>query len=478
MRSVGDPAGDGIAGPAAAEGPWGVGVDIGAVRTTGVLVDGAGRVEVCHELPTTAGPAPVLEQILAAVVAPSRRGHVARVVVSTSALTVGLDSPHSLDRVAVLRIGAPATVAVPPLTGWPPDLAAAVRGPVEIVGGGHLHDGTPLAPLDAAAVRAFALRCAGRASAVAVSAAGGYLDPSHEERATGILAEVLGAAVPVVTSHDLGGAGLLERENTAVFDAALAGAASGCTGALAAAVSAAGLEADLYLMGGAGTVLPASRVAHHALHTVGAAHGSARSGIARLLGSPTLVVVDANGTELLVSAQVDGLPVESGLFTEVRGVRTALHAVRVLPAGRPSGGVGGGRWARVRAAVHQAGAGLGPITVALVGPAGRSPAGAGDGWVRHPDAAVAAAYGAATGEASATVDRLFWFADGSREECVRAARRAARDGAVRAGADPRRVRVGSVREMMLTYVPMPCVRLRVTATGPIVAPATVAGRYR
>jgi hypothetical protein len=80
---------------------------------------------------------------------------------------------------------------------------------------------------------------------------------------------------------------------------------------------------------------------------------------------------------------------------------------------------------------------------------------------------LAAAVGAATGEASGTVDRVYFYGDGGREECVAAARRSARELAIRRGADPRTVRVGEVREGAMTYVPVRCVRLRVTATGPV-----------
>lgn len=62
--------------------------------------------------------------------------------------------------------------------------------------------------------------------------------------------------------------------------------------------------------------------------------------------------------------------------------------------------------------------------------------------VRPADAVFAAAFGAATGEASATVDRLFWFGSGNCAECVALARQSAREAAIRSGADPASVRVG------------------------------------
>jgi hypothetical protein len=281
------------------------------------------------------------------------------------------------------------------LTGWPRDLADAVRGPVAVVGGGHQYDGREFAPLDLAAVRSFAEACVGTVLAVAVAGADSHIDPAHEERARAVLTTLLGPDVPVLTSHDVGGAGLLERENTVVLGAAVAPAVQGFTAEAAAALVDLGVDADLYLVTGDGTVLPAGSAIRHPLALLGAPHAAART----------------------------GPPVASGLFSVVAGVRTSIEGSRVdgVESGRP------------------------------------------------PLDQLSAAIGAATGEASGTVDRVFFYGDGGREECVATARRSARELAIRRGADPRTVRVGEVREGAMTYVPVRCVRLRVTATGPVMA---------
>jgi hypothetical protein len=326
-----------------------------------------------------------------------------RVVVATAAPVAPLSRPADLGPVGVLRIGAPATTSVPPLTGWPSPLADALRGPVAVVGGGHQYDGQEFAPLDLPAVRAFGEACRGTVCAVAVAGVDAHMNPAHEERARSVLAELLGPDTPVVTSHDVGGAGLLERENTVILGAAVAPAVQRFTDDAAATLTAIGVDADLYLVTGDGTVLPASRAVRHPLALLGATHGAARTGAARISGRDTFVALEA------------------GLFSQVAGVRTSIRSLR--PAEIPSGAEG----------------------------------------------ELAAAIGAATGEASGTVDRVYFYGDGGREECVAIARRSARELAIRRGADPRTVRVGEVREGAMTYVPLRCVRLRVTATGPVMA---------
>jgi hypothetical protein len=443
-----------------------------------------------------------------------------RVVLATEEPLAGLSDAAGLRPVGVLRIGAPATTTVPPLTGWPRDLADALRGPVALVGGGHRYDGRALAPLDLDAVSAFAAVCgAAGVGAVAVSGIDAHLNPAHEQRARDVLGDLLGPAVPVLMSHHCGGAGLLERENTTVLGAACGTATADFTERAARSLAAAGVDADLYLVGRDGTVLPAGWVARHPLALLGARHAAARVGAGALSGLDAFTVVEVAPGAATVSAQGPDGPLVTGLFAEVSGVRTSLpgYRTRVLSvaddrspgglfavcvpgmhtaegAGRRDGAGGvpsaGVSMADLREAVDQV-AGGGPVVLVGPGagtlrvepaagsgagtrvePAGSTPGGPGDplSEVRRPERGeLAAAFGAAYAQASGSVDRVFFYGEGGREDCVAAARREACELAVRRGADPRTLRVGEVREAAMTYVPVPCVRLRVTAGGPLLS---------
>ena len=82
------------------------------------------------------------------------------------------------------------------------------------------------------------------------------LDPAHEELAGDILAEECpGAAVTL--SHRLGRIGLLERENAALLNAALAGMARDTIAGFRAAIAISGIDAPLYLTQNDGTVMSA-----------------------------------------------------------------------------------------------------------------------------------------------------------------------------------------------------------------------------
>lgn len=81
--------------------------------------------------------------------------------------------------------------------------------------------------------------------------------------------------------------------------------------------------------------------------------------------------------------------------------------------------------------------------------------------------AVANAFGAAIAEASGAVDRVYRYEGQGREACLDDAKRLASEAAVRAGADPDRVRITSVLEVPMTYLPGQGCRVQVKAAGPL-----------
>lgn len=86
---------------------------------------------------------------------------------------------------------------------------------------------------------------------------------------------------------------------------------------------------------------------------------------------------------------------------------------------------------------------------------------------RPENYSVANAYGAGIAEASGAVDRVYSYDSSSREECLDDAREIATNAAVRAGAHPDTVRITTVSEVPMTYVPGGGCRVMVRAAGPL-----------
>ncbi|ATY11988.1 hydantoinase/oxoprolinase [Amycolatopsis sp. AA4] len=422
-------------------------VGLDAVAARAVVVDEASRIVAFHRgVPGTGSPSRLLDALMAEVGAEA----VDRVVaILPEPVPADAGSP-----VGVLRIGG--ATALPPLAGWPAETAGALAGPVATVRGGHEYDGTAAEPLDLAAVAEFARRCAGTVRAVAVAGVHGLENPDHEQRAAAVLADVLGPDVPVRKGSETEAIGLLERENTAVLDAALAEFARIRIDALGAAVRKHNPAAELYLVRGDGTVLPEPAAQRHATACLGAARAASLHGAARLAGVPAAVVAEATGRRTVVGTTRGGLLPESGARREFGGVRIGSRLPRLTAVDRSMS---------LAEAVARARYGYDGLPVVLVGDRSLPDA------IRLPDGDLAAAAGAAGAEAAGSVDRIFWQGSGGREDSAVRARQLARDAAIRAGADPRTLRETPVKEALMTYVPVPAARLQATAVGPILEPA-------
>ncbi|MEX2420790.1 MAG: hydantoinase/oxoprolinase N-terminal domain-containing protein, partial [Actinomycetota bacterium] len=115
-----------------------LGIDVGGTNTDAVVLDREDRLVAKAKVATTSDVTSGIEAAIAAVVAAPGvdRSRITHAMLGTTHATNAILERRALRRVAVLRVGAPATQAVRPLFGWPDDLRAAVSAGEAIVGGG------------------------------------------------------------------------------------------------------------------------------------------------------------------------------------------------------------------------------------------------------------------------------------------------------------------------------------------------------
>ncbi|WP_066902282.1 hydantoinase/oxoprolinase N-terminal domain-containing protein [Mycolicibacterium houstonense] len=440
-----------------------IGVDF--VGSSAVALDSRNRiVAVCRRPQTSDSPVEFLDAVLQTV---SGTAEIDRVILILPNL--GIRESSLPGRVGVLRIGPP-TTAVPPLAGWPVEPAAAA-GPVWVVRGGHEYNGNVSEPLDAAAVTRFARACVGQVDSIALSGVNALENPAHEEFAANIISDELGPDIAVIRGSDTETVGLLERENTAVLDAALAGAARRRLYQFTALVEAHVRNAAVFVLRGDGTVMPATYAGYRTTASMGSRKAALINGSAHLAEVSSAVVVHVTAEGATVGTTIAGLIPDSGRLWEIDGIRTGIRAPRIAQISRN----GGGFTERVHAAIARARWGHESLPVVVDGDRAVDVPDAASVTVIRPDRTeFAAAIGAAIAEAAGSVDRIFWQGAGGRQVSVARARGLAMDAAIRAGADPRTLRETPVREALMTYVPVPAARLQVTVIGPLMESAATA----
>ncbi len=506
-----------------------IGIDVGGTNTDAVLMDGR-EVVGWHKTPTTSdvtgGITTALSQILADTgVLPNQ---IDAVMIGTTHFTNAVVERRRLTPTAALRIGLPATAALPPMVDWPPDLRETIGNHSYLVHGGFEFDGRAIAPLGEAEIREAARDIQAKGiRAVAVSSVFSPVNPEHEVRAGEILQEEI-PGIQVSLSHEIGRIGLLERENAAIMNACLTDLAHAIVAAFRQALADMAIRAPFYLSQNDGTLMSAEFVEKYPVLTFASGPTNSMRGAAFLSGISDGVVIDLGGTTSDVGVLVQGFPREASVAVEVGGVRTNFRMPDVYSIGLGGGSLvrkdpltigpqsvgyeltekalvfGGdvltatdiavaaglaeigdpGRVAHLDPALVQAGLAQiqemldvavdrmktspDPVPVILVGGGTILVAGelAGASELIRPDHfPVANAIGAAIAQVGGETDRVFSLAEFSREEALDQAKQEATEKAVAAGARPETVAIVDIEEVPLAYLPGNATRIRVKAVG-------------
>lgn len=509
-----------------------MGIDVGGTNTDAVILDREGRLVAKAKVPTTADVTSGIVEAIRAVLSRTKepRDRITHVMLGTTHATNALLERRNLNRVAVIRIGSPATHAVRPLFAWPEDLRRRVSAGEAIVGGGIEFDGRELEPFDRDATARFLESLREEADAVAITSVFAPVSPLHELAAAEVVTKVL-RDVHVSLSHEIGSIGLIERENATVLNAALVGLAREVARAVREALAGEGLDPATFFAQNDGTLMALDFAARYPVLTIGSGPANSIRGAAYLTGATDALVADVGGTSTDVGVLVNGFPRESSLGVEIGGVVTNFRMPDLVTIGLGGGTEVHGEDGEVRLGPRSVGYRLTREALVFGGPTptltdaavacGRAALGdparveghrrlleaamarsdalladavdrikvakgdrplivVGGGSVLVPDRLpgvseihrpehyeVANAIGAAIASVSGQVDRVVHLGPGGREVAIQEACDEARDRAIEAGADPERVEIVEIEEIPLTYMAAPTARIRVKAAGPL-----------
>jgi len=511
-----------------------LGIDVGGTNTDAVVLNERADLLASFKSPTTPDVTSGIRNALHGLVDSHPGldlGAIKHAMLGTTHCTNAILERSNLNRVGLIRIGAPATLAIPPFVGWPADLRAAIGGQYAVVEGGHEYDGREIRPLDLRAIAAAAQSFKGQVDALAVVGAFAAVDASHERRAAEVLRDVLGD-LPLTYSHEIGSLGLLERENASLLNAAVVDAARAAASGFERALREHGIDARLFFSQNDGTLMALDYAVRYPILTVASGPANSIRGAAFLSGVRDGAVVDVGGTSTDVGVLVHGFPRESSTTVEIGGVRTnfrmpdlisialgggtRIHRDGSLRLGPDSVGYritedalvfGGdtltlsdvavaaglatmGDPARVKSldrslvqavltrvretcedVIDRMKTTVDPIPVVLVG--GGSvvvPAQlAPAAEIRRPaHYDVANAIGAAIAQCSGEIERVFSLDQHSRAEALDIAKQMATDEAVRAGADAGTVEIIDIQEVPMAYLPTSAIQIRIRAAGDLV----------
>ncbi|MDV4179525.1 hydantoinase/oxoprolinase family protein [Rhizobium brockwellii] len=509
-----------------------IGIDVGGTNTDAALMDGPLVLGACKS-PTTSdvgsGIVAVLKQVLS--MTGVSVSEIQAVMIGTTHFTNAVVERKRLLEVAAIRLGLPATKALPPMTDWPKDLADTLGRHTFMVRGGNEFDGRKIAPLDEPEILRIAGEIRSRGlTAASITSVFSPVTPDMELRAAEILGnEISGLSISL--SHEVGRVGFLERENASVMNASLADLSRKVVNSFRNALKELAIHAPFYISQNDGTLMVPDYVERYPVLTFASGPTNSMRGAAMLAGEKEAMVVDIGGTTSDVGMLMQGFPRESAVAVDIGGVRTNFRMPDVLAIGLGGGSIvrddgarigpdsvgyeitsralifGGdtltttdiivaagledigdrSRVAHISArtietaldtihrmadeAVDRMKTSAEPLPVILVGGGSiliSRDLPSASRVIRPENASVANAIGAAIAQVGGEVDRIFSLEGTSRDIVLGGAKKEAEERAVKAGAEAGTVKIMDIEEVPLAYLPGSATRIRVKAIGDLV----------
>lgn len=301
-----------------------MGIDVGGTNTDAVVVDQNNRILSSVKTPTTedvmSGINNAVEKVLDGL--EIKRNAIRYAMLGTTHSTNAIVTRKNLLKTGVIRIGKPATMAIPPMIDWPDSLVEAVGNTVFMVTGGHEFDGREIFSLDEEEIREACLSMKEAVEAVAITSVFSPVSCEHEDRTAKIVRKILGN-IPVTVSHEIASIGILERENATILNASLNRVAKTTAKGFVRALDNAGInKPEIFLCQNDGTLMSIDYSIEYPILTIACGPTNSIRGASFLTEVEGAIVLDVGGTTSDIGVINNGFPRESSLAVEIGGVRT------------------------------------------------------------------------------------------------------------------------------------------------------------
>lgn len=457
------------------------------------------------------------------------KAKVTAVMVGTTHFTNAVVERKHLARIAAVRLCLPAAQCLPPMVDWPDDIRQTVGNQYWMAKGGYEFDGREISSLDLDELDGIAAEIAKAGiDTVAITSVFSPVNDEMERKAMEQLAKSL-PSVDFTLSSEIGRLGILERENAAIMNASLRALSERTVDAFGRALEKVGLTCPYYITQNDGTLMSREFVQSYPVLTFASGPTNSMRGAAFLSGKSDAIVVDVGGTTTDVGALVKGFPRPASTTVDVGGVRTNFRMPDIFAIGLGGGTIVSGKGEELKIGPQSVGYKLttdalifggdtlttSDVAVALgladfgdkdaianlrddhlkaarerinemitnavermrVSPDPIPVLAVGGGSILVPDHvgelpvirpeyfSVANAVGAAIGQISGEVDRIFSLDGKTREEALAEALKEATDKAIAAGARPDSIELLDQEDVPLAYLPGNATRIRLKVVG-------------
>jgi DUF917 family protein len=260
---------------------------------------------------------------------------------------------NNLNPVAVIRLAFPATTAILPCAGWPEALKAKVVRLSAVIDGGNEYHGGLIREINPEQLKQIAEDIVKKdIHLVAIIGVFAHLNPAQELSAATLLKELLAEKrheVKITLSHQMGGLGILERENATILNSALLPVYEQvCQSLRQSMLTCCLTNAVAFLSHNDGTIAPIDEnddeltSTHKPIFTLNAGQTNSMRGAAILageLGVSDIMIADIGGTSTDIGRLKNGVPIEASTLTTIADICLNLETVQGKSIGLGGGSI-------------------------------------------------------------------------------------------------------------------------------------------
>ncbi|WP_396591609.1 hydantoinase/oxoprolinase N-terminal domain-containing protein [Allomuricauda sp. R78024] len=316
-----------------------IGVDVGGTNTDAVLVSHTNTILAKTKQTTTLDVSTGIKNAIGAVISKVNipKEDIKYIMLGTTHCTNALVERKELNKIGAIRIGLPASSSIPTMADFPEELKVLLGEHTYMVHGGYEFDGRLISPLKEKEVKRHLHSMKGQVESLAITGIFSKTLPDQELQVAAWAKEILGSDVRTSCSHQLGGLGLLERENAAILNAALQKVASKMVNAFKDTVHGLGLSSQMFIGQNDGTLMSLEQVQDYPVLTISSGPTNSIRGAGALSKVKNGIVIDVGGTTSDGGVLVNFFPRESTQAAQIGGVLTNFRMPDVVAVG-----IGGG----------------------------------------------------------------------------------------------------------------------------------------
>lgn len=287
-----------------------IGIDIGGTNTDIVLVDADSGIAAHAKTSTTQQVHHGIRTALKVIIDETKISSedIQGIFIGTTQIANAIHQRHDLYRVGVIRIAGNRPNSIPSCYAWPEDLKKALVDTVTIDGGFEC-DGSHITPINHAQIKtAINSLLKKKMESLAVIGVFAAINSRQELLVKEIAHEMTKGELPVSLSHQIGGTGFIERENSTILNASLKRVMANVFKSLTSTCIELGLVCPLWITQNNGSILDLTQASEYPVLTISAGPTNSFIGGMKIAQIENAIIIDVGGTSTDVGLVNKGVP--------------------------------------------------------------------------------------------------------------------------------------------------------------------------